>query len=47
MTVISFTKQNQERPAKEIGIQPSLTVEDAKACLEQVIKEVEKPETQQ
>jgi hypothetical protein len=41
--VIEFTKRNQERMAEETGIQPSLTDEDVKAYLEQVIKEVRKP----
>jgi hypothetical protein len=42
--VIRFAKQNQERMVEETGIQPSLTDEDAKAYLEQVIKEVKKPQ---
>jgi len=41
--VIEFTKRNQERMAEKTGIQPSLTDEDVKAYLEQVIKEVKKP----
>jgi hypothetical protein len=41
--VIEFTKRNQDRMAEETGIQPSLTDEDVKAYLEQVIKEVKKP----
>ena len=45
--VIEFTKRNQERMAEKTGIQPSLTDEDVRAYLEQVIKEVKKPETQQ
>ena len=41
--VIEFTRRNQYRMAEETGIQPSLTDEDVKAYLEQVIKEVKKP----
>jgi hypothetical protein len=42
--VLTVTKQNQNRMAEETGIQPSLTDEDVKAYLEQVIKEVKKPQ---
>jgi hypothetical protein len=42
--VLTFTKRNQDRMAEETGIQPSLTDEDVKAYLEQVIKEVKKPQ---
>jgi DNA-binding protein Fis len=41
--VIEFTKRNQERMAEESGIQSSLTEDDIKQYLEQVIKEVKKP----
>jgi hypothetical protein len=41
--VIEFTRRNQDRMAEETGIQPSLTDEDVKTYLEQVIKEVKKP----
>jgi len=40
--VLTFTKRNQERMAEETGIQPSLTDEDVKEYLEQVIREVKK-----
>src|SRR5205807_2292038 len=40
--VMEFTRQNQDRMAEETGIQPSLTDEDVKAYLEQVIREVKK-----
>jgi hypothetical protein len=40
--VIEFTRQNQDKMAEETGIQPSLTDEDVKAYLEQVIREVKK-----
>jgi hypothetical protein len=40
--VITFTKQNQHRMAEETGIQSSLTEEDVKDYLQQVIREVEK-----
>ena len=43
--VIEFTKRNQDKMSEETGIQPSLTDEDVKAYLEQVIKEVKKPKT--
>jgi predicted nucleic acid-binding protein/DNA-binding protein Fis len=45
--VIEFTKQNQARMAEESGIQSSLTEEDMKAYLEQVIREVKKDHQQQ
>jgi hypothetical protein len=38
--VIEFTKQNQDKMAEETGIQSSLTEEDMKQYLEQVIREV-------
>ncbi len=40
--VITFTKRNQNRMAEETGIQSSLTEEDMKEYLEQVIREVKK-----
>jgi hypothetical protein len=40
--VITITKQNQDRMAEESGIQSSLTEEDMKEYLEQVINEVKK-----
>jgi hypothetical protein len=40
--VITFTKRNQDRMAEETGIQSSLTEEDMKEYLEQVIREVKK-----
>jgi len=40
--VISFTKRNQERIAEESGIQSSLTEEDMRQYLRQVIEEVKK-----
>jgi hypothetical protein len=40
--VIALTKQNQDTLAKETGIQSSLTEEDMKQYLEQVIEEVKK-----
>jgi tRNA A37 threonylcarbamoyltransferase TsaD len=43
--VIEFTKRNQDRLAEETGIQPSLTDEDVKEYLQQVIKEVKKQKT--
>jgi hypothetical protein len=42
--VLAFTKQNQDRMTEETGIHPSLTDEDVKAYLEQVINEVKNPE---
>jgi hypothetical protein len=41
--VIAFTKQSQDRMTEETGIQSSLTEDDIKQYLEQVIKEVKKP----
>jgi hypothetical protein len=41
--VMAFTKQSQDRMAEETGIQSSLTEDDIKRYLEQVIKEVKKP----
>jgi uncharacterized protein YktB (UPF0637 family) len=41
--VVDFTKQNQDRMEEETGIQSSLTEDDIKQYLEQVIKEVKKP----
>jgi len=40
--VIEFTKRNQERMAEETGIQSSLSEEDVKEYLQQVIREVKK-----
>jgi hypothetical protein len=40
--VITLTKQNQERLAEESGIQPSLTEDDMKSYLQEVIKEIQK-----
>jgi hypothetical protein len=40
--VITFTNRNQERIADETGIRSSLTEEDMKEYLEQVIREVKK-----
>jgi hypothetical protein len=40
--VVALTKQNQDRLAEESGIQSSLTEEDMKEYLEQVIEEVKK-----
>ena len=40
--VLVITKQNQDRMAEETGIQSSLTDEDVKEYLEQVIEEVKK-----
>ena len=41
--VITLTKQNQDRLAEESGIQSSLTEEDMRSYLQQVIEEVKKP----
>jgi hypothetical protein len=41
--VLDFTRRNQERMAEETGIQSSLTEDDIKQYLEQVIREVKKP----
>jgi len=43
--VLALTKQNQDRMAEETGIQSSLTDEDMKRYLEQVIEEVKKLRT--
>ncbi len=43
--VLSFTKQNQDKMAEETGIQSSLTEEDMKQYLEQVIGEVKMQRT--
>ena len=43
--VIALTKQNQVRMAEETGIESSLTDEDMKQYLEQVIEEVKKLRT--
>ena len=40
--VIEFTRRNQDRMAEETGIQPSLTDEDVKEYLDQVIEELKK-----
>jgi hypothetical protein len=40
--VIVLTKQNQDRMTEESGIQASLTEEDMKESLQQVIDEVKK-----
>jgi hypothetical protein len=44
--VIEFTRRNQERMGEESGIQSSLTEEDVKSYLEQVINEVKKDRQQ-
>jgi DNA-binding protein Fis len=41
--VMALTKQNQERMAEETGIQSSLSEDEIKQYVEQVIKEVKKP----
>jgi Tfp pilus assembly PilM family ATPase len=43
--VIALTKQNQDRMVVESGIQSSLTEEDMKEYLQQVIREVKKQKT--
>jgi DNA-binding protein Fis len=40
--VITITRQNQERMAEETGIQSSITEEDMKSYLQEVMKEIEK-----
>ena len=45
MKVITFTKRNQDRMAEETGIQSSLSEEDVKEYLEQIIREVNKQRT--
>jgi hypothetical protein len=44
--VITLTKQNQESLVEESGIQPSLTEEDMKSYLQEVIKEIQKSRQQ-
>jgi DNA-binding protein Fis len=43
--VIEFTKRNQDRMAEETGIQSSLSEEDVKEYLQQVITEVKRQKT--
>ncbi len=43
--VLSFTKQNQDMLTEETGIQSSLSEEDMKQYLEQVISEVKMQRT--
>jgi hypothetical protein len=43
--VIDFTKRNQDRMAEATGIQSSLSEEDVKEYLQQVIREVRKQKT--
>ncbi len=43
--VIELTKQNQDRVVEESGIQSSLTEEDMKQYLQEVINEVQKYKT--
>jgi hypothetical protein len=43
--VVEFTKRNQDRMAEETGIQSSLSEEDVKVYLQQVIREVKKQKT--
>jgi len=43
--VVEFTKQNQNRMEEETGIQSSLSEEDVKDYLQQVIREVKKQKT--
>ena len=40
--VITIAKQNQDRMAEESGIQSSLTEEDMKSYLQEVIEEIQK-----
>jgi hypothetical protein len=40
--IIDFTKRNQDRMIEETGIQSSLSEEDVKEYLQQVIREVKK-----
>lgn len=40
--VIGFTRTNQDRMAEETGVQSSLSEDDVKEYLEQVIQEVQK-----
>jgi hypothetical protein len=44
-TMIGLTKINQNRMAKETGIQSSLSEDDIKGYLKQVIQEVQKQKT--
>jgi hypothetical protein len=44
--VITLTKQNQERLAEESGIQSSLTEDDMKSYLQEVIREIQKSRQQ-
>jgi hypothetical protein len=39
--VVEFTKRNQDRIAEEAGVQSSLTEDDMKSYLQQVIKEIQ------
>jgi hypothetical protein len=39
--VLILTKQNQDRIAEETGIQSSLTEDDVKSYLQEVIKEIQ------
>jgi len=39
--VIEFTKRNQDRIAEEAGVQSSLTEDDMKSYLQQVIREIQ------
>jgi hypothetical protein len=41
---LTLTKQIQDKMAEETGIQSSLTEEDVKQYLQQIIKEVKKPQ---
>ncbi len=43
--VVEFTKRNQDRMAEETGVQSSLSEEDVKEYLQQVIREVKKQKT--
>jgi polyhydroxyalkanoate synthesis regulator phasin len=43
--VLVFTKQIQDRMVEETGIEPSLTEDETKRYLEQVIREVKKQKT--
>lgn len=43
--VLELTKQNQDSMVEEFGIQSSLTEEDMKQCLQEVINEVQKYKT--
>ncbi|MGB7957083.1 MAG: hypothetical protein WCF23_24175 [Candidatus Nitrosopolaris sp.] len=39
--VIEFTKHNQDRIAEEAGVQSSLTEDDLKSYLQEVIREIQ------